>query len=128
MLIIDDRGDFAAALAAMLAAEGYRAVLAGNGRDGLEVLRREVIGLVVTDIAMPEEDGFGVLRALAAAKHPVPAIVITGNARRWPFDLGRFAAMLGAAACLAKPFPPEQFLEAVRRLLPQRRGAELQAA
>ncbi|MCW5774716.1 MAG: response regulator [Rhodospirillaceae bacterium] len=128
-MIIDDRQEMASALGAMLEGAGYRTVIASDGKKGLAALRDEAIGLVVTDIAMPGEDGFGILRALASLPRRIPAIAMSGNARRWPFDLGRFSALLGADAFLSKPFAPELFLDSVRRLLPPRRPAPpLQAA
>jgi len=118
VLVIDDRPEFSALLAALLAGAGCCPVLASNGKDGLKLLHTQEFDLVVTDISMPEEDGFGVLRGLWRAGSRIPAIVVTGDAKRWPFDLARFAGMLGAAACLEKPFPPEAFLATVKRLLP----------
>ena len=57
VLICDDQPDIVNALKIYLAPEGYRLFEAYNGREALEVVRREELHLILMDIMMPEMDG-----------------------------------------------------------------------
>jgi signal transduction histidine kinase/CheY-like chemotaxis protein len=59
----------------------YSVTTASNGRDGLEIIRREKPSLVLLDLIMPELDGFGVLEAMRKEElsRDIPVIVLTGQ-------------------------------------------------
>lgn len=69
VLVVDDRADNREALATLLGYHGHRVLQAGQGREALEIARRERPALIISDIAMPVMDGFD----LAAALHADPA-------------------------------------------------------
>lgn len=117
VLVIDDDPGSAALLAALVAEAGGCAVPAANGRDGLHLLRRMGFGLIVTDIYMPGEDGFGVMRARWESGRQVPLIAVSGGVSAAGFDVHRSARLLGADASFAKPLSPVPFIACVRRLL-----------
>jgi signal transduction histidine kinase/DNA-binding response OmpR family regulator/ABC-type sugar transport system substrate-binding protein len=60
---------------------GYRVLRAQNGREALEIVRREQPDLVLLDLMMPELDGFGVLEAMREDRisSTIPVIVLTGQ-------------------------------------------------
>ena len=62
VLMIDDSPDILRTVGAYLKARGHRVHLSEEGAAGLEVLRREAVDIVITDIKMPKMDGFEVLR------------------------------------------------------------------
>jgi CheY-like chemotaxis protein len=64
---------------ALLERRGFDVVVAGNGREGVEIFQRERFDLVLMDIQMPEMDGFEALAAIRASKR-APA----GGRRSWP--------------------------------------------
>ena len=64
ILIIEDQAPMRRNIALMLQMEGYQVSTAENGRAGLEVARRERPDLVLSDVMMPELDGYGVVQAL----------------------------------------------------------------
>lgn len=70
VLVIDDDVDAVDAMAEILAAEGHRVLTATNGREALELARRDRPDLVLLDLAMPEMDG----RAFLAAAEGVPEL------------------------------------------------------
>ena len=59
----------------------YRVITASNGREGLEIIRREKPSLVLLDLIMPELDGFGVLDAMRREEisRDIPVIILTGQ-------------------------------------------------
>ncbi len=70
--------------------------------------------LVVLDRMLPDGDGLALCRELAARTPGLPIIVLTAQ---WEPSLPDEAAAAGAAACLPKPFDPEEFERTVRRLI-----------
>jgi two-component system nitrogen regulation response regulator NtrX len=80
VLIIDDEPGIRELLGQILGDEGYETTAVASGEEGLEVLDRELIDLVLLDIWLPGIDGIGVLRRLREQGHSVPVIVISGHA------------------------------------------------
>lgn len=75
LLLVDDNEDNITSLQAGFARGGYEVLRAGGGPEALEVLDREDVDVVVTDLRMPEVDGVGVLAA-AREKNPAPQVII----------------------------------------------------
>src|SRR5437879_12140821 len=76
LLVIDDDRELCAMLAEYLAPEGFTALTAGTGKEGLEQLARAAVDLVVLDVMMPEISGFEVLRRIRAGSR-VQVIMLT---------------------------------------------------
>lgn len=64
ILVIDDEEGIRHLLDTLLSRKGYTVVLAGSGRKGLELFRRERPDVVVLDLKMPEMDGVSVLKQI----------------------------------------------------------------
>jgi len=112
ILIIDDEEDVRLFLSTVLVRNGYEAVTASNGREGLEVAERERPDLVTLDLLMPMRSGADLYRALhdSDALKDVPVIVISGLA-------GRELAVPNPVAVFDKPIDPAAFLQAVEQAL-----------
>src|SRR5258708_27509904 len=89
---------------------------ANDGREALEKMNAEHIGLVLADINMPNMDGIELLSSLksTAGLKSVPVIMITTEGSQ---DRVLQAINLGAAAPGRKPSPPDQFHQKLGRLL-----------
>ncbi len=89
---------------------------AGHGRDALDLLQREWVDLVLTDINMPTMDGEQFIRHLEAdpALQSIPVVVVSTDRTR-----GRVEQMmtLGAKGYVTKPFLPETLREEMERVL-----------
>ncbi|MDX1972820.1 MAG: HAMP domain-containing sensor histidine kinase [Candidatus Sumerlaeia bacterium] len=80
ILVIDDEERIARSLQALLREEGYTVDLAIGGVQGLELLREKFYHLVITDLRMPEVDGFQVMDFISTHAPNTAALVITGHA------------------------------------------------
>lgn len=117
ILVIDDDEVVRDTLRLILAGAGHQVALAPDGKAGLEAFEALAPDLVITDILMPEKEGMetiGDLRRLAAS---LPIIVISGGGRIGNMDFLAAARHFGADRSFAKPFEPDEVLEAVSQLL-----------
>ncbi len=89
---------------------------AGNGEEGLALLRRQTFDLILCDINMPGMDGLGMLQQMQAENlaRQVPVVMITTESSE---SHVRSALMYGAQAYIRKPFTPEQIQERVLPLV-----------
>ena len=117
ILTIDDSKTMRDMLRLTLAGAGYHVLQAVDGQDGLDVLRRERVDVVITDINMPKLDGYGVIRHLRADANydETPILVLSTESDQKTKEIGREA---GATGWLVKPFDPEQLVEIVRQVSP----------
>lgn len=121
ILVIDDEAKLRKQFATLLALEGFTVLEARNGREGVEVVRRELPDLVICDITMPEMNGHRVLETLRGEPRTahLPFMFLTGWGEREDLRAGM---NLGADDYLVKPVDPEEFIAAVQARL---RRAEL---
>ena len=102
----------------LLDANGYRVTLAGDGMEALAAARSDPPDAIVSDVLMPNMDGFALCRDWMqdAALRDIPFIFYSGHNVR-P-DEEQFAKSLGAARYLAKPLQTEVLLRELRSVLP----------
>ncbi|MFN8557432.1 MAG: response regulator [Dehalococcoidia bacterium] len=110
-ILVDDDSSIRETVAAILDMEGYPVVTASNGLEALRMVEDAPPALVLLDMRMPVMDGWGFTRELQTRGIQLPVLVMTAaqNARRW-------AAEVGAAGFVAKPFDLSDLLDAVERL------------
>ena len=103
----------------VLSTRGYYCLCASNGREALEILDRERVDLILTDLSMPVLDGYRTTQLIRSrpALVNVPIVAVTAYALN---DENEAALQIGCNEYLTKPFKPRQLLEVVDRLLPQR--------
>lgn len=113
ILVIEDDEHVRLPLVDVLEANGYAVFQAANGKEGIQAARDEEPDLIVSDIMMPEVDGYGVFEALQEDPHTaiIPFIFLT--AKTDPTDI-REGLSLGADDYLTKPFEIRDLLEAIR--------------
>jgi two-component system CheB/CheR fusion protein len=93
---------------------------ATSARQALEVLGREQVDLLISDISMPEMDGYALLREVRAMPQyaNLPAVAVTGLAREQ--DIAR-AREAGFSAHLGKPLSIERLMAIIPELLARRK-------
>jgi len=112
ILLIEDHPQMRENLQLMLEMEGFKVLVAGDGRRGLELARRELPDLIVCDVMMPEIDGFGVLQELRAdpATATMPFLFLTAKGEKVDQRTGM---NLGADDYLVKPVGKQDVLAAI---------------
>jgi DNA-binding response OmpR family regulator len=114
ILIIEDEAPMRAALADLLAAEGYRALTAVDGARGLDRALAEKPDLILLDIMMPKLDGFAVCAELRRHSLAVPVLMLTAKGQ---VEDRVHGLDVGADDYLVKPFSTDELLARVRALL-----------
>lgn len=115
ILIADDYDDNRELLRLMLATDGYAIREARNGRECISMVHADPPDLVLVDLAMPELDGWGVLRELRADErtNSIPCVAVSASASAAREN----AIEKGFDDYLAKPFRKQDLLDMVARLL-----------
>src|SRR2546427_100182 len=117
VLIVDDSPTNRKLLSAVLQAEGMNTLEAPDGRQALAILEREKVEAVISDILMPNMDGYQLCRNVRRSERfsGVPFIHYT-SAYTSPADR-KLSESVGADSSLAKPAPPDLLLKTLRELM-----------
>jgi DNA-binding NtrC family response regulator len=121
ILVVDDLNSAAEFLRLLLEQNGYRVTTASNGVEALLALEKDSYDLVISDLDMPEMDGFELLQRVGQRWADLPVITVTALS-----DVSKVveAVRLGAIDYLLKPAVPEAVLGTVRKALMARPRAE----
>jgi DNA-binding response OmpR family regulator len=114
VLVVDDERAILKVFSIKLRISGYDVITASNGREALELFKKESPDIMLLDVIMPGLDGFEVLQSLRSFSK-VPVIVFSAmpeNAQK--------ALNLGADEFLAKPFNVDEIVKKITRLLHQK--------
>jgi excisionase family DNA binding protein len=110
VLVIDDEEGVRKMVRRFLEAEGYRIYLAASGNEGLSIVNREPIHLILLDLKMPGMNGAMFLREFRKAHGNLPVIMVTG----YPDSHLMLEAMkYGPLTLIAKPVDKRQLIQAV---------------
>lgn len=112
VLIIDDEKGIRDASERILSRMGYHALKASCGEDGLNIVNKEKVAIVLLDMKMPGMDGLEVLQRLKVIDENILVIVITGFAT---VETAIKAMKQGAYDFIPKPFEPDQLRIVVNR-------------
>jgi two-component system sensor histidine kinase/response regulator len=124
ILLVDDDPAILEGVVDLLQLYGYNLLTASDGKLALEVMQDYTPDLVISDIMMPEMDGYEFYEAVRSRPEWVPIPFIFLTARGQQVDIRR-GQSLGADAYLVKPFEPEDLLIAIDARL--RRARAIQA-
>jgi putative nucleotidyltransferase with HDIG domain len=127
ILVIDDDRRVLELLQISLTQNGFRVATAGNGEDGLELIRKDPPDLVILDLRLPKKTGFEVCAALKSSKDTaqIPVIMVSASAE---VDSRLQGLMHGADDYLTKPFSPKELLIKVRRIFERMERTETLAS
>ncbi len=114
ILVVDDNPDLGLTLKMALELEGYAAELATTGTQALALQRQKPAHVVITDIFMPDSDGF---ELIGTVKREFPAtriIVMSGGGQKLKRDYLSSAELMGVDATLQKPFEIDDLLKVLK--------------
>lgn len=117
-LVVDDEPRLRRVLVRLLEAEGFKCSEAGSGVEALEVLGREPVPLVISDLRMPQMDGVTLLREIVGRWPDTAVIVVTAVAE---VESAVACLQLGALDYVAKPFHLDEVRARVMQALDKRR-------
>jgi two-component system, chemotaxis family, chemotaxis protein CheY len=117
ILIIDDDKMVRETLRLILAAAGHQILLANDGKQGVKMFIETMPDLVITDILMPEKEGVETIGDIRKLKAKVPIIAMSGGGRVGNMSFLAVAKQFGADRTFAKPFEPDEVVDAVTELL-----------
>ncbi len=113
ILVVDDEPKIVDIVRAYLARDGYRVLVAYDGREALALARRERPDLIVLDLMLPELSGWDVCRTLRA-ESATPIIMLTARDDTTDKVVG---LELGADDFVAKPFDPKELMARIHAVL-----------
>jgi CheY-like chemotaxis protein len=117
ILIIDDNVDLLRSTSAVLRAHKHDVATAENGAEALKRKDLESFQLVITDILMPEKEGFETIMTLRQLHPAVKIIAVSGGGYIDAQQYLESARMLGAHLTLEKPFSGLDLILAIDKVL-----------
>ncbi|MFN0118851.1 MAG: PleD family two-component system response regulator [Elusimicrobiota bacterium] len=116
IIVVEDEQDIADNIKARLELDGYIVLLAGNGKDGVDLIRKEKPSLVILDVMMPIIDGYEACKILKRDEETksIPILILT--ALPYVNDVEK-AFEVGANDFLNKPYTNERLMMKVNKLI-----------
>lgn len=115
ILAIDDSRTIRTLLTVALEKAGFTVTTAVDGVDGISKFQQTAADLVITDVNMPNKDGFGVIEDIrnGTVNRAVPVLVLTTESGS---ALKERARKAGATGWIVKPFDDEALVSVIKRL------------
>jgi len=113
ILVADDDRDIARAIAALLKSEGYRVLVAHDGKEALDVLSNGGVSLIILDVMMPKMDGLTATLKIREREN-IPILILSAKTEDSDKILG---LSMGADDYVSKPYSPGELAARVRSLL-----------
>ncbi|HKK21598.1 MAG TPA: response regulator [candidate division Zixibacteria bacterium] len=112
ILIVDDEEMMRSLLEKILKREGYNVIAAEDGVQAVEILKKEDVSLVISDMKMPRMDGFELLKYVKQEYPNVGIIIMTAYGDTYTV---KDALLLGADEYITKPFKSYEISLVVER-------------
>jgi CheY-like chemotaxis protein len=116
VIIADDDAGLRSALKLALEANGYRVQVAVHGAGALVMQRKSPADVLITDIFMPDSDGFEAIDGFRTQFPGTKIVAMSGDAKKATGEYLKSAALIGVDATLRKPFQVETLLQILRSL------------
>jgi CheY-like chemotaxis protein len=124
ILVADDTHELKTLITGWLQEAGHTTIGASNGRQIIQLVQQQAFDLLVTDILMPDGDGWEAIAEVQRLQPAMRILAISGGARQLPAGaVLRVAQRAGALGYLAKPFSRPEFLDAVATVMSRRRSS-----
>jgi CheY-like chemotaxis protein len=117
ILVVDDDDLIRDLIYEILEPQGYQILLAENGNRALEILDKEEIDLIITDIIMPDKEGIETILDIKKRLPHAKIIAMSGGGQLEANSYLSMAKRLGVNATLSKPFDPAKLLGMIQEIL-----------
>jgi two-component system alkaline phosphatase synthesis response regulator PhoP len=116
ILVVDDEKELTDLIKVRLESNGFQAIVAYDGQEGLTKAKKEKPDLIILDLMLPKMDGYKVCRMLKFDEkyRKIPIILFTARAQEADVKLGQ---EVGADAYITKPFESKVLLDKIQELL-----------
>ncbi len=114
ILVVDDSAFQRKLLRTLLEKSGHEVVEAGDGYQGVIEAGKQRPDLILTDLLMPDADGFTLLEKLRNRGAKIPVVVVSSNIQT---SARERCSELGARGFVSKPVQPEALAETVNEVL-----------
>jgi len=114
ILVVDDEASVREMVSKMVSLIGHETVVAGSGKEALEILKNEPFSIVVTDIRMPEMDGFELMKAIRDLFPDVYVICMTAHGGSYTYS---DVVAVGAKDYITKPFTIDEMRAKLNRVI-----------
>ncbi len=121
VLAVDDEPNMRRLLEITLRQAGYQPLIAENGREALDILKKDGADVVISDLHMPQMDGISLLKQMRESDINIPVIIVTAHGE---IDSAVNAMKLGASDYILRPFDLETIELALDRALSMARLRE----
>jgi two-component system response regulator VicR len=123
IICVEDEAEMIDLIRLILSHHGFEVKGANGGKEGLEIIRKELPDLVLLDLMMPDMDGWEVYQQMKAddATKGIPVIVVTAKAQSIDKVLGLHIAKVDDY--IAKPFSPQELVNSVENVLGLKKSA-----
>ena len=121
ILVCEDDFAIKTMISTKLKQENYSVYTVQNGQEALNLMEKQQIDLVISDITMPEMDGYEFVQTLRETKHTLPILMITAKSQLESLEA---AFKLGVDDYMVKPLRLEELVLRVKALL---RRSQLEA-
>ncbi len=111
ILVVDDEPPIRRFLRTSLTAQGYDVLEAEDGKEAIDMARRNALDLIVLDLGLPNADGFEVIKQLRASGSSIPIVVLSSRSD----EKGKVEALdQGADDYVTKPFGMDELMARIR--------------
>jgi len=117
ILIIDDEKIIRDKVGKILKDDGHDVLVAKDGIEGINIIKNDIIELVIMDVIMPKKGGIETLMELQNITKNMKIIIITGKVSQESDAFVNLVKNFGASVVINKPFKRELLLDAVHNLL-----------
>jgi DNA-binding NtrC family response regulator len=114
ILVVDDENIVLESCRRVLEVEGFEVVLVPSAEDAMRAIENEWFSLVLLDLKMPKRDGQFLIGEIKKMAIHIPIIVMTGYST---LNTIKEVSNMGIDHFIAKPFTPDELLEAVKEVL-----------
>lgn len=116
VLIIDDDAVFRGAMSKALKQGGYETIIALDGMEATRTIEVEKPDIIVTDLFMPNKEGFELIQEVRLVDPAIKIIAISSDGLAGYSSYLKMAKAFGANAILQKPFTADQLLSTIEEL------------